>query len=509
MRSREDLHRKVRKELARRSIKAFCVIYLKHHFTSAFGEHHEDMFASIDRKEARKRVARAEPRKFGKSTIISLALPLHVFAFMLKHFVILIGEAATTAESNLQSIIDEVENNELLLQDFPHLRPAIDKKGQLVKWTDRQLVFHSGATIVAKGMGARLRGLKRKRFRPDLAILDDPESPETADTFTKRKRHKGWFGGTFMGLGSTDWDIYVIGNLIHKECLIAELLKSDEWDGKVYRAENRPVSAAYPYKLGNTKDDGSALWPEEWPLEALEVYKRQPTVGTLIYAREMMNNPIDDADKKFDTGQFAYFDFNWAVMLNDYDAIATFIDPAGGQKPNEVKAGKKDFAAIVTAGRRRDNKKIQIFDVVMNRELPDGQIDALIGAVKEFKPSKVGAEENMFKNLLSSNITQAGLRENVYVPVQAIHQTQNKITRILSIQPPIEAKTIEFARHLLAKCPVYFEQFDEFPAEHDDGPDATEGVVRLLEAGAPLSQGAIVGVPRPQVIPMQRMPARF
>lgn len=508
MNSREDLRKAVHRELARRFIRAFCEVYLSHHFPVAWGEHHHDLFQCIDRNQVNKRIVRAEPRKFGKTSVIALALVLHQFAFRLKQFVILIGESATTAESNLQSVIDEVENNETLLEDFPHLRPAIDQKGQLVKWTDRQLVFQSGATVVAKGMGARLRGLKRRRFRPDLAILDDPESPETADTFMKRKRHKSWFGGTFMGLGAADWDIYVIGNLIHKEALIADLLKDPEWDGKVFRAENKPKPETYPYQLGNTKEDGSALWPEGWPLDRLEAYKRQKTVGTLIYAREMMNNPIDDADKKFDTGQFAYFDFQ-PSMLTDYEMIATFIDPAGGQKPNEVRAGKKDFAAIVTAGRRRDNKKIQIIDVEMTKELPKQQIELLLKVYGTFKPTKVGAEENIFKNLLVSNITEMGQERNLYLPVEAVHQTQNKITRILSIQPPIESLTVEFARHLIAKCPEYFEQFDEFPADHDDGPDATEGVVRLLETGAPLSDGLVAGVPKPQIIPAMSWPQRF
>lgn len=477
---RADLQKALRKELGRRSIKAFCEIYLAHHFSTPWGEHHLDLFAKIDEPDGNKRICRAEPRKFGKSTIVSLALPLHRLAYQLKKFILLIGDGATTAESNLGSIIDEVENNDLLLQDFPHLKPAIDKKGQLVKWTDKQLVFHSGATIIAKGAGARLRGLKRKKFRPDLSVLDDPESPETTDTHGKRKRRRNWFGGTFMGLGAKDWDIYVIGNLTHKESLIAELLLALTWDSKLYQAENKPVSPAFKYPLGNTKQDGSALWPEEWPLEKLAKYRAEPGVGTLVYAREMMNNPADDADKKFDSGQFAYFDFVPA-MLNEYDLIVTFIDPAGGQKPNEVKAGKKDFAAIVTGGRRRDNRKVQIIDVELTRALPKGQIDLLLDVYVRFRPGRIGAEENMFKNLLKTNIEERARERQLYPAVQAIHQSQNKITRILSTQPPIEAKTIEFARHLLVKCPTYFEQYDNFPTDHDDGPDATEGVVRMLE----------------------------
>src|SRR5262245_17849829 len=219
-------------------IEAFARTYFKHHFTAPFCEMHRDIFEMCDGPSPQngKRVARCAPRKFGKTTIISLVKPLHDIAYQRKHFVLLIGESATTAEGNLATIAAELDSNELLLKDFPHLSPAKDTKNQFVKWTDRQIVFQNFSTIVARGMGARMRGIKYRERRPDLAVLDDPESPETADTFLKRMRHKRWFGGTFMGLGTTDWDLYVIGNLPHHDCLLADLLKDHTWDGKLFRA---------------------------------------------------------------------------------------------------------------------------------------------------------------------------------------------------------------------------------------------------------------------------------
>lgn len=469
----------MRRELGRRSTKAFAEIYFSHHFPLPFGEQHDDLFAVFDAGGGAKRVCRAEPRFHGKTTLAALIHPIRQFAYRWKRFCLMLGASMDAAEANLASIIEEVENNEALLEDFPHLRPAMDQKGQLVKWTDRQLVFRSGASIIAKGMGGRMRGLKRGAHRPDLAILDDPESPENSDTFKKRKRAKRWFGGTFLGLGGSDWDVYVIGNLVHHDSVIAELLRAPSWDSKLYRAENKPVRQGFRYPLGNTKTDGSPLWPEGWPPEKLLSYRNEPNVGSLVYAREMMNDPREDADKIFDTAQFEYFDFVKDRDLKTYDALATFIDPAGGQKPNELKQGKKDFAAIVTAG--RGGGHIDVLDVKMTKKLPDSQFDLLLDTYEEFHASLIGAEENIFKNLIKSNIEAAGKARNLFPAIRPIHQTQNKVTRILSTQPLTENKTLRFARHLLQTVPEYFEQWDEFPAEHDDGPDATEGAVRLLE----------------------------
>jgi len=487
--NREDIKNIRRIDQARHSVRRFCEIYLSHHFTSGFCEMHFDIFGCIDNPKAGKRVARIAPRQFGKTTIISLGLPLYMLSYRLKWFVLMIGESATTAEANLATLTQEMETNEMLIADFPHLAPAMDVRGQSIKWTDRQLVMKSYATVMAKGMGARMRGLKYRERRPDLAILDDPESPETADTFLKRRRHKRWFGGTFMGLGARVWDLYVIGNLPHHDCLISDLVLDNEtWDGKLYRAINIPTRENERYPIGNTKTDNAPLWPDVWPLDKLEKYKNEPNVGSLGFAREMMNDPREEEDKVFDPFNFKYFDFT-EDHLQSFVKIAAAFDPAGGERPGDMKRGRRDFACIITAGRTQDGF-IDIFDIWMKRELPDQQIDKLLDVYESWKPRIMGAEENMYKNLLEFDIARRARERSLYPAWKMLHHSSNKIARILGIQPLIESGIIRFAKHLVPKHPHFFGQFDEFPgADHDDGPDTAEMVVRLLE------KGGVVGLP--------------
>src|SRR5688572_5860898 len=117
----------------RLSLEAFAHRYLPHHFTEAFCEMHQDIFQACDnmgRVPGGSRVARIAPRKFGKTTIINLALPLQKLAYQEKYFILMIGESADTAEANLATLAHETETNELLLADFPHLAPARDERGQ-------------------------------------------------------------------------------------------------------------------------------------------------------------------------------------------------------------------------------------------------------------------------------------------------------------------------------------------------------------------------------------------
>jgi hypothetical protein len=473
-----------RKSKAKLSLKAFCNIYLKNHFTAGFSELHEDIFKACDSpppKYRGKRVARIAPRKFGKTTIISLALPLHRLCYQTKRFILILGESREVAEGNLSTLTQEIENNELIMRDFPHMRPKRDAKGQLDKWTDRQITLSDGATVMARGLATRMRGIKHGADRPDLAILDDPESPETADTFLKRHRHKRWFGGTFMGLGGSKWDVFVIGNLPHKDCLIADLVKSKRWDGKLWRALNI-IRDEETFPIGNTKNDGSPLWPEEWSIERLEAYKKEPNVGALNFAREMMNDPREEEDKPFDPSSFTYFVLTPEIRQS-YIAVKTAMDPAGGEKEGEYKKGKRDYCCIVTGG-KLPNGNIDIIDVQLTKKTPDGQVDLLLDVYEKWKPEQIGVEENMFKNLIAPSITEKAAKRNLYPNVFTEINTKKKLTRILGTQPQIAdpvTRVVRFARHLLEDKPKYFAMYDEMPGDYDDGPDATEQLIKLME----------------------------
>lgn len=473
----------------------FARTYLKHHFSKTFCEMHRYIFDRIDAKapDNGKRDALIAPRKFGKTTIINLVLPLQALAYQRKKFVLIIGESSGAAEGNLATITQELETNELLLEDFPHLAPAMDPKGQFVKWTDRQLVIKNHATLMAKGLGSRMRGVKYRQLRPDLAIIDDPESPETADTLLKRRRHKRWFGGTFLGLGTDDWDIYVIGNNPHHDSLIAGLVLSKEWTGMMFRAINIPPRRDDRYPVGNSKKDGSALWPEEWSLEALDHYRRQPEVGTLGFAREMMNDPREEEDKPFNPLTFAYFDFT-PDHQKTFVKTATAIDPAGGEKPNEYKKGIRDWCVIVSGGRTKDGF-IDIFDVEMTKKPPDEQIQRALDVYDRFRTRRIAVEEVMFKNLYKATMNREARKRGLYPAVVTLkHPKVNKQSRILGTQPLImDARTVRFAQHLVDKVPLFFAMYDEFPMGMDDGPDAVEMLIQVLEKKATTRAPAGVG----------------
>jgi predicted phage terminase large subunit-like protein len=207
----------------------------------------------------------------------------------------------------------------------------------------------------------------------------------------------------------------------------------------------------------------------------------------------MMNDPREEEDKLFDPTQFSYFEYNVDRHLT-YNIIATVIDPAGGERPGEIKKGRRDFAAIVTGGRTHDGY-IDILDVSMTKKPPNEQISLFLDHYDRWRPRIMGAEENMFKNLLGPDIDEASRKRKLYPNVRMLISTSNKVARITGTEPLLANGTVRFARHLIEKVPTYFGQWDEFPGEHEDGPDATEMLIRLLESKSGTG-GVPTGIPK-------------
>jgi hypothetical protein len=162
---------------------------------------------------------------------------------------------------------------------------------------------------------------------------------------------------------------------------------------------------------------------------------------------------------------------------------ATAVDPAGGTNPGEYKKGIRDWCCIISAGRDRRGL-IHVFSVKLTKDPPDKQIDILLDEYDYWRTKRIGVEEVMFKNLYKPNIKAQAQKKKLYPNVVTFKAPRvNKQARILGVQPQLMdlPQQVVFADYLFAEVPEFFAMFDEFPAGMDDGPDATEMVVRMLE----------------------------
>ena len=207
------------------SFRKFCEVYFPNAFSLAWSADHLRVIAKIERAVLRGGLfAVAMPRGSGKTTLCQCAV---LWALLYGHrtFVVLIGAEATSAGENLDALRIELETNEQLAKDFPEVAFPIRR---LEGITQRRLLFNgrpvrmeftgtdislpdipgspsSQGRVTVTGITGRIRGMNYKRAdgksaRPDLVILDDPQTDESAKSVSQCAARESIVSGAVLGL---------------------------------------------------------------------------------------------------------------------------------------------------------------------------------------------------------------------------------------------------------------------------------------------------------------------
>ena len=216
-----------RREACRLNLRMYLETYHAMTFTRNWSPDHLDAIADIERVALHGGLmSLAMPRGNGKS---SLAEDGSLWAGLYGHrrFVPVIGPTEAHAVESLESVKAELEGNDLLLEDFPEVCFPIRKlegianrcSGQThdglrthITWTATKIVLPtiegsaaSGVILRVAGLTGRIRGMKHKRSdgstaRPDLVIIDDPQTDESARSLTQCASRERLVTGAVLGL---------------------------------------------------------------------------------------------------------------------------------------------------------------------------------------------------------------------------------------------------------------------------------------------------------------------
>jgi hypothetical protein len=164
----------------------------------------------------------AAPRGDGKTSIAECVIVYCVLKGILL-FPVIFSATGDDAERILGNIKQRLEENERLVEDYNEVcGPAKALEGQpnrangqvvygnigsvefgdtrsKIRWSGRQVVLPTievkgsratGSVIATRGLDAAVRGLRYLTKRPDLAVIDDPETRDIAGSDDDRQRHK-------------------------------------------------------------------------------------------------------------------------------------------------------------------------------------------------------------------------------------------------------------------------------------------------------------------------------
>ena len=249
-----------------------------------------------------------------------------------------------------------------------------------------------------------------------------------------------------------------------------------KWERIISDLENENARAdalEFYRKNEHAMNEGAEiLWPENESLYDLMLMKLEG--GEKTFLREKQNSPINPDFCEFDERLFddtIWFDERPANIA--FQTLA--LDPSKGKDAQSC-----DFSALVLCAAASDGTLY--VDAEIARLPVHELLDAAVDCCRRWRPDLFGVEVNQFQELLKEELTKRLIEAQLHgIEPYPIRNSVNKVVRVRRLGPLLAARRIRFRRSSPG-TQILIEQLKTFPVgDHDDGPDALEMAVRLVE----------------------------
>lgn len=319
--------------------------------------------------------------------------------------------------------------------------------------------FHlsNGSSYFAVGVGGSLVGKSAS-----ILILDDAyKGLEQARSKAYQETLKNWYGGSFYTRRLRGAPLIIVNTLWTLNDLPLKLVEADPEGWSVL-------------KLAAIREDGTALWPGMFSLEALLDIKR--TIGTQAFQALYQQEPNPDEGAIIKRGWFKFY-----TQMPKLELMLQSWDLAVKDKVSS------DFVVGLVMGRKGADKYI----VDMFRARVD--FPATVQAIRTMSAKHPTTYKKLIEDKANGPAVIATLKSKVsgLIPVEPVG---DKFMRLNAVAPDVEAGNVYLPDPSIAPwVHDFIEEVCSFPtAKHDDIPDAfSQGLFELRRSG--LSYQPIAG----------------
>ena len=398
------------------AIMLFGQTFFKSHFPSMHPVLHTDTLALMLGQSNLKAIAL--PRGHAKSTIVTFLLTLYRIVFQERKFIVIVSESEDKAKDFVVRMRDELEYNAKLIKMF-----APTGKFKTTDWSKTDFTTETGIRVVAKGAGQSLRGLIHKDTRPDMIVLDDIETNETAGT------------EAVVNFILTDvipsanrrglYDICYVGTIIRDMSALHRMLINDQWSSAKYECID---------------DDDNMIAPMLLPRREYNAQKKMyKSLGKMsIFYAENHNNPmVADDELTFKQEYFQHIKRDEIPTdLRYYVAMDMALPPRVGSRK------APDRTAMVVLG-VNPNDDWYVVQVIANRKTPAENRKLLASLMKKYKPYVTWMETIAAQRVAFLEMQTYMKAQYIKFPFREIvgHST-SKEARIEQLQPMYESRRV-------------------------------------------------------------------
>jgi hypothetical protein len=363
------------------------------------------------------------PRGSGKSSLFVTTNVVRRVCMERFNYAYLGANTYDQAEERLATVKWQFENNPKIHTLFGDMRGDI--------WRADMLTFKNGLKIKAVGASGQARGRQNLDMsRPDWAIGDDLESPESAASEEQTAKILNWWLADVLGSLNPDtgW-AQLWGTMLSGSSVLAQL------------------AAAHPERtliLELFDDQYKSRWPEVYPDEWIE-QKRAAAVkeGKLDQLwSEYRNIAIAGENQRFTQDMFDYWS-GYQEDINREDFIVVLI-----ADPGHTSKKTSDPSAMHAVG---FSEYGDIWDLeYSNNQITNGDFYAEVARlVRKWEIPEVYVDDTGAKEYITVPLQQYLAEQGIWCEVKTVPSKGSKEDRMLGLRPLYLAKKI---KHNAQQC---------------------------------------------------------
>jgi predicted phage terminase large subunit-like protein len=401
-----------------------------------------------------KRLMITMPPRHGKSMLASEFFPAWYLGRNPDHYVV----AATYAQELADDFGRKVRN-QIADPSYHAIFPGVGLKSDSTSSRRFHVTtpldsFSTGqnGAYFAVGVGGPLTGRGAH-----LLLIDDPvKNREDAESEIIRKKTKDWYTSTAYTRLMPGGRIVVIQTRWHEDDLSG-------WLQAEHAHEDWKV-----LDLPAIGDDGTALWPEQYPVEALEGIKR--AIGPRDWSALYQQRPAPE------TGD--YFKREW-LHLTDHEPLRQTLTVVGGSD-YAVTSNGGDFTVHAVVGLDPEGKP-WLLDLWRQQASSDVWVEAFCDLVIKHKPLGWAEETGQIKSGVGPFLAKAQMTRGAYVAREQFPTRGDKAVRAQSFRGLIATQGLYVQKDKPWLSDLIAEMMSFPVGVHDDQVDALGLVGQLID----------------------------
>jgi len=382
----------------------------------------------------------------------------------LKRYVLLISNSLDNAMRLLMPFRANLEANARLIQDY-------GPQAGLEKWTEKEFITMRRAAFRALGAGQSPRGTRNEEVRPDVLIFDDIDTDADCLNPVVITNKWKWVEEAAMGTRSVSAPTTVLfcGNRIAVDCCI----------------ERAVAFADHVSEMSIRDKEGKSTWPAKNSEDHIDRVLRQKSYSAI--QKEYYNNPIIDG------AVFGEMHYKPALPPEQYECLVCYTDPSYKEA--------SDYKATVLVGYKEGEYHILRSYVEQTTTAQmlkwHYEIMKMVGDCR----CQYYMEDVFIQDVIRKEMNESSKRSGMKLHILGDkRQKQNKQTRIEALLEPLHREerlylnSKERDRPGMVRLKEQFMAFAPGSNAHDDGPDAVEGAIWLINQKLQLAKSGAFAV---------------